>query len=70
MLAVALPGVAVRDEYGLDLVEELLTDQLLMTALVEVTLVRDVAGVVGIGQQPMDARERQRTRSPIDGSAV
>jgi hypothetical protein len=46
VLAVALAGVAVGDEHGLDLVEQLLADQRLMATLVDMALVGDVAGVV------------------------
>ncbi|HYM54955.1 MAG TPA: hypothetical protein VES97_06310 [Solirubrobacteraceae bacterium] len=57
MAAVALPGVPVRDEHGLDLVEQLLADERLVPALVDVALVGDVAGVVGVAQQLVHGRE-------------
>ncbi|HXN38668.1 MAG TPA: hypothetical protein VN892_11560, partial [Solirubrobacteraceae bacterium] len=69
VLAVALSRVAVGDEHGLDLVEQFLADQPLVPALVDVSLVGDVAGVVGVGQQSVDLRESQRLRTAPAGCA-
>lgn len=60
VLAVALTGVPVGNEHGLDLVEQLLADERLMAALVDMALVGDVPGVVRAAQQFVHTRERQR----------
>jgi hypothetical protein len=69
VLAVALPGVPVRDEHGLDLVEQLLADERLVPALIDVAVVLDEPAVVGVAQKPVDLGEAERVRTTPAGRA-
>ncbi|HUN78557.1 MAG TPA: hypothetical protein VMU32_06535 [Solirubrobacteraceae bacterium] len=54
VLAITLAGKPVRGEHGLNFVEEPLADELLVPSLVDVALVEDIAGVVGVAEQFVD----------------